>query len=116
MELIKRTYKVIDEIKGQKCSKCSHERKFKVVEERYWVMLFVLPLFPYKKRDLLVCSVCGAAYELKEPLKVVKKVRLKPDPDKALADIKAKLDDGKISENEYIRLCNLIKYKIDDAN
>jgi len=110
MRISNRTYKVVKEITGQKCAKCSHERKFKVVEERSWFLLVFIPLFPYKKRNLLVCSVCGAAYELKVPLEYVKKTKVSINPDQAYELIKTRRDKGEITENEFIRLSNLLKH------
>lgn len=67
----------MDETKGQPCQNCSHERTYKIVEEKSWLMLIMIPLFPFKRRRLWVCSVCGAGYEEKKlnllrPLKTIR--------------------------------------------
>jgi DNA-directed RNA polymerase subunit RPC12/RpoP len=107
---VRKTYKIIDEVKGQPCQSCSHQRVFKTVEEKSWLMFIMIPLFPYKKRILWVCSVCGAGYEAKKASKEVKKEEssLKPD----IFDlIKEKFDRGEISKNEYIRMNNIMKHQ-----
>lgn len=106
-----KTYKVVDEVKGHTCIKCSHNRKFKVVIESKWFLLLIFPLFPYKKRKLFVCSVCGAAYEVKGKLETMVKETTPREEQDIYPLIKKQLDDGEITENEYIRMCNLIKFK-----
>lgn len=106
----KKTYKVLDVTRGHKCARCSHERNYSLVEEKTWFVFLVLPLFSYKKRHLLVCSVCGAAYALKQPLSEIRRPKQTLDPEILYAGIKDKLAKGEISENEYIRMRNIIDF------
>jgi len=109
----RRDYKVLGETEPQKCKSCSHERPFKYVEEKRYFSLFFVPLFPYKKRNLMVCSVCGAGIEDKEGVLYHKQGPIKEQPDKEsiIKSIKEKFDRGEISKNEYIRMINVLKFE-----
>lgn len=111
----KRTFKVIGETNPQKCRKCSHERPFKMVEEKTWFTLLFIPLFPYKTRKLLVCQVCGAGYEAEGDMKVTEvepmdKNLKSTEKETAYNLIKEKFDKGEISKNEYIRMKNIVLF------
>ena len=108
---LRRTYKIVDEVKGHRCLSCSHERKFKIVIEKSWLMLIVIPLFPYKKRKLWICSVCGAGYEEKLLKNYVEKNESNVIKANPFDRIKEKFDRGEISKNEFIRMSNLMKYQ-----
>ncbi|MBN2795988.1 MAG: zinc ribbon domain-containing protein [Clostridia bacterium] len=108
----KRTFEVKGQTKKQKCLKCSHERPFKVVEEKTWFTFFFIPVFPFKKRKLLVCSVCGAGYETKEQVtyeKLPDQATIMKTKESAYEKIKEQFDKGEISKNEFIRMTNILK-------
>jgi len=109
----KRDFKVLGETDVRKCDNCSHERPFKYVHEKRWFTLFFIPIFPYKERDLLVCSVCGAGFEDKEGVTYTElgHVHEKPDKESILLSIKEKLERGEITKNEYIRMVNVLKFE-----
>lgn len=109
----KREYKVLGDTAPRKCEHCSHERPFKYVEEKRWFSLFFIPLFPYKKRNVVVCQVCGAGVEDKEgiPYKEVNNQEQKLNKESALKTIKEKFDRGEISKNEYIRMMNVLNFE-----
>lgn len=108
----KKSYKVIGETDPQVCKKCSHERAFKVVEEKDWLTFIVIPLVPYKKRNLAVCSVCGAGFEFNGEVKVP--LEHKEDQktiDTVYKSIKERFDRGEITKNEFIRMVNALKFE-----
>lgn len=109
----KREFKVLGETEAKKCENCSHERPFKYVHEKRWFSFFFIPIFPYKERDLLVCSVCGAGIEDKEGVPYTKlgQVSEKPDRESILRSIKDKLERGEITRNEYIRMVNVLNFE-----
>lgn len=109
----KREYKVLGETAPKKCGKCSHERPFKYVEETRWFSLFFVPLFPYKTRKLVVCTVCGAGIEDKEGIAYtnIDPKEKEQNRESLLQQIKEKFDRGEISKNEYIRMVNVLKFE-----
>jgi hypothetical protein len=109
----KKTYRVKGQAKAQKCQKCSHERPFKIVEEKKWFTFLFIPLFSYKKRELLVCSICGAGYETKGVVQKVEdtQVRSVENKESLYKAIKAKFENGEISKNEFIRMINVIDFE-----
>lgn len=109
----RRKFRVLGETKPRKCGSCSHERPLKYVEETRWLTFFFVPLFPYKKRHLIVCQVCGAGIEDKEGLSYspIGTVSEKPDKESVILSIKEKFDRGEITRNEYIRMINVVKYE-----
>lgn len=112
----KRTYKVKGETQAQKCKKCSHERPFKIVEEKRWFTLFFIPLIPYKKRNLVVCSLCGAGYETNGEVTYIEKdveseAQKQINKESASKVIKEQFDKGEISKNEYIRMSNALNFE-----
>lgn len=111
----KRTYKVLGETKPQKCVSCSHERPLKYVEEKRWFTCFFLPIFVYKKRELVICQVCGAGIEAGKEVSYIEISALgtkKKERESVLRLIQEKLDRGEISKNEYIRMVNVLKFEL----
>lgn len=112
----KKTYDVVGETEVQKCRNCSHERPFKYVIEKSWFSLFFVDIFPYKQRNLLVCPVCSAGYKAPQNIKFTKKEPVSKEQamesrESLQLKIKAKLESGEISHNEYIRMINLLKFE-----
>ena len=112
----RRTYKVLGETEPKKCKNCSHERPFKYVHEKRWFSFFSIPLFVYKQRKILVCSVCGAGFEATGEVKfteltVKTSEEKKKDKETIIESIKEKFDNGEISKNEYIRMCNVLNFE-----
>lgn len=109
----RRTYKVNGQTKARKCNQCTHERPFKIVEEKKWFSFFFIPLFPYKKRNLLVCSVCGAGFEAKGEVQSASPSNTSQLKHKETVyqAIKEKFNNGEITENEFIRMINVLNFE-----
>lgn len=110
----KRSYKVLGETKPHKCVSCTHERPFKYVEEKRWFTFFFIPIFAYKKRELIVCQVCGAGVEATDEISYMEidsPIEEKKKRESILRSIKEKFDRGEISQNEYIRMVNVLKFE-----
>lgn len=109
----RRQFKILGETKPKKCGQCSHERPLKYVEETRWFSILFVPLFPYKKRHVVVCQVCGAGIEDKEGLSYtpIGQPEAKADKESVIRLIKEKFDRGEITRNEYIRMINVIKHE-----
>lgn len=75
------------------CPHCDNESWLTLVKERRWFSLFFIPVLPLGRADYwLVCSICGAAAELrKQEFKEFKSCV------KATEEFRS----GRISENEY---------------
>lgn len=110
----KRTYKVLGETKPKKCVSCTHERPLKYVEEKKWFTFFFIPLFAYSKRELVICQICGAGVEASKEVSYIEidaDLPEKKERESILKSIKEKLDRGEISQNEYKRMVNVLKFE-----
>lgn len=113
----RKTFKVLGESNKRICKSCNNERKFKSVEEKTWFALFFLSLFSYKTRKIFICPICSMGFEDKGDIEVfpIKKPKtefeIKKEVESNYIKIKEKLDNGEISKNEFIRICNILNYE-----
>ncbi len=114
----KKTFKVLGETEKKVCKKCNNERKFKYIEEKTWFSLFFLPVIPYKTRKLFICPVCSMGFEVKGEVnttpmkKPATEAELNQEKESSYKKIKKKFEEGEISKNEFIRMCNILNYEV----
>lgn len=110
--------KKVGETKINKCSNCSNEKPFDIVERSKWFTLFFIPVFPYSKEKAIVCPVCKSIKQSEG------KVNIGQEQDSAVdeanlasvfkekeATLKKSLEAGHISLNNYKKEMNLLKFE-----